>query len=156
MRSMTIAIRLSVHRSVGNPWARGPFSSARSRLRRSASERRGRRPARPAPARPLAPPSAHALYQRLTLGRETPSARTTSAWVLPRSNIRPARIRRRSISLKSLGAPRRAPLVALLFEARAEGLAVLAFLTRVTTVRSSHTKHSDVTLFDELFLYYAK
>src|SRR5947208_1672227 len=134
MRSMTIAIRLSVHRSVGNPWARGPFSKARSRLRRSASERRGRRPARPAPARPLAPALHHALYQRLTLGRETPSARTTSAWVLPRANIAAARIRRRSISLKSLGAPGCGPLAALGFEARAEGLTVLAFLTRTTTV----------------------
>src|SRR5437867_7730947 len=144
MRSMTIAIRLSVHRSVGNPWARGPFSKARSRLRRSASERRGRRPARPAPARPLAPPFRHALYQRLTLGRETPSARTTSAWVLPRANIAAARIRRRSISLKSLGAPRRAPLAALGLEARAEGLAVLAVLTRATTMLSSLTQHTDV------------
>src|SRR5437879_10051674 len=134
MRSITIAIRLSVHRSVGNPWARGPFSSARSRLRRSASERRRRRPARPAPASPLVPPLRHALYQRLALGRETPSARTTSAWVLPRANIAAARIRRRSISLKSLGAPGRVPLAALGFEARAEGLTVLAFLTRATTV----------------------
>src|SRR2546423_15554600 len=134
MRSMTIAIRLSVHRSVGNPWARGPFSKARSRLRRSASERRGRRPARPAPARPLAPPFRHAWYQRLTLGREAPSAPTTSAWVLPPADIAAARIRRRSLSLKSLRAPGRVPFAALGFEARAEGLAVLAFLTRATTM----------------------
>ena len=82
----------------------------------------------------MAPPFRHAWYQRLTLGRETPSARTTSAWVLPRANIAAARIRRRSISLKSLGAPGRVPLAALGFEARAEGLTVLAFLTRATTV----------------------
>lgn len=59
-RAMTIAIRGSVHNSVGKPCAEGPASNARSIFTKSRGPSRGLRPARPAAFNARRPFAAHA------------------------------------------------------------------------------------------------
>ena len=63
-RSMTWAMRGSVHRSVLNPCRPGPARSAWSTFASSVAPNRGRRPARPAPFNPVRPLFFHAWCQR--------------------------------------------------------------------------------------------
>jgi hypothetical protein len=62
-RWMATATRGKVHKSVGNPCAAGPATSARSTFTSSSAPRRGLRPARPAAFRPGRPSAAHAWCQ---------------------------------------------------------------------------------------------
>ncbi len=78
-RSITFAIRGSVHKSVGKPCARAPSHSAWSSCSSCSGRSRGFRPVRPAPRRAAAPPRFHSAYQRLTLCRLTFSSRAISA-----------------------------------------------------------------------------
>src|SRR6266508_636155 len=99
-RQITVWIRLQVHRSVSNPCASAPCSSARSILRRWRAVSLGLRPG-PVERRAARPPCCHAWYQRWVFWREVPSRWATSAWLVPCSNMLAARSRRRSIPLKS-------------------------------------------------------
>src|SRR6266700_6346098 len=101
-RQITVWIRLQVHRSVSNPCASAPCSSARSILRRPRAVSLALRPG-PVERRAARPPCCHAWYQRCVFWREVPSRWATSAWLVPCSNMRAARSRRRSIPLKSRG-----------------------------------------------------
>ena len=91
---MTSETRDRVHRSVGNPLARGPRLSSVTTSASWSSDRRGRRPARPAPTRASRPPLDHCWYHSDALWAETPRAWATSAWLLPRRNMSAARRRR--------------------------------------------------------------
>jgi len=79
---------------VAKPLARGPRWSAVTTSASCSSERRGRRPALPAPAKAARPPVLQSAYHFEALSRETPSACATSAWLLPRRNMSAARRRR--------------------------------------------------------------
>ncbi len=100
-RSMTWAMRGSVHRSVLNPCRPGPARSAWSTFASSVAPNRGRRPARPAPFNPVRPLFFHAWYQWWALTRVTPSVRATATCDSPRANSRAACSRRASIAAKS-------------------------------------------------------
>src|SRR5579875_2858198 len=129
--SITSATRFSVHRSVENPLALGPAFSAPTTWASCSSERRGKRPARPAPARALRPLSRHRAYQRDALWGETPKTRATSAWDLPRRNMSAARRRRRCSASKSR-------------RGRAGGLVLPVLARDVGEVRTSPSSHMHV------------
>jgi len=132
-RSITSATRASVHISVGNPFARGPASSAASTSASCASASFRRRPARPAPASPSRPCSCQAWYQRDAVCAETPSSVTTSTWRLPRANMSAARIRRAVSPSKSRRARARPARRACLFrvaDPAAAGTSPLSCLNR--------------------------
>jgi hypothetical protein len=77
-RSITSATRASVHISVGNPFARGPSTSAACTRASCSSLSLRDRPARPAPASASRPPSTHARYHRDAVCADTPNSDTTS------------------------------------------------------------------------------
>src|SRR5829696_9541180 len=79
-RQMTMAMRSRVHRSVSKPWALAPFSRACSACSRWASDTWGVRPGAPRLCRPAVPSACQRWCQRLTVWRETPRVRATSAW----------------------------------------------------------------------------
>jgi hypothetical protein len=72
--SITSATRFSVQRSVENPLALGPAFSASTTWASCSSERRGKRPARPSPARALRPPSRRQRVPARRALRGTPKA----------------------------------------------------------------------------------
>jgi hypothetical protein len=78
-RSIRSATLQAVQRLVSYPSASGPRFSASRILSRSASDKRGLRPARPAFFRPDTPDSLSCRAQRLTDCRCTPTRRATSA-----------------------------------------------------------------------------
>ncbi len=86
-------------RAGASPARRGPVvAHARDPLDQLG---RGLRPARPAARRPSDPSASHACAQRIAVVRLTRNRRATPACVLPCSNSRAARIRRRSSASKS-------------------------------------------------------
>jgi hypothetical protein len=100
-RSITAAIRGSVHKSVRNPCAAGPARNACSTAAKASASNRGLRPARPAPLSPGRPRAFQAWYQWWALTRVTPSFWATAACDSPRANSRAACSRRASIAAKS-------------------------------------------------------
>jgi hypothetical protein len=100
--SITSATRASVHNSVGNRLALGPFSNARSTLARSDELTLGGRPGWPVRFRACLPPAFHFSCQSDTVWWETSSSRPMSAWETPLANRSAARIRRASMAAKSL------------------------------------------------------
>src|SRR5262245_18890 len=106
--AITSATRFRVQRSVFQPWARGPLSSARSTCRSSFSVSSGGRPARSARFRPWLPSASQARYQTLVLCLDTPNRRATSAGCSPLAKSRAACSRRSSRALRSAG---RRPLI---------------------------------------------
>lgn len=127
-RSITSATRASVHIPVANPLARGPAKSAASTPASCSSVSFGRRPARPAPARPRRPPPCQARYHRDAVCADTPSPATTSTCRLPRANISAARIRRAASPAKSRRT--RPPPAADREAAAAAGTTPLSYPTR--------------------------
>ena len=104
--SITSATRARFQSSVGNPLARGPFSSAASTAANCTSESLERRPARPAARRASFPPCSHTSCQSETVWWETPTRRAISAWLVPPcSNSSAACIRRSSMAAKSRRGP---------------------------------------------------
>jgi len=101
-RSITVATRGSVHRSVPKPWARAPWRKARSTCSSWGRSSWGLRPARPAPRSAAKPPRLQARCQRLTLWRLTWSARATKVGISPAQNSFAACLRRASKAWKSL------------------------------------------------------
>ena len=99
-RSIRSATLQAVHRPVSYPSASGPRFSASRILSRSASERRGFRPARPACFSPDMPDSLSCRAQRLTDCRCTPTRRATSASWIPFFSSFAARMRRFSSASK--------------------------------------------------------
>src|ERR1022692_2875313 len=99
--SITSATRARVHRSVGYPFAFGPFWRARSTLARSASVTLRGRPGCPVRFRACFPPTNHSLCQSETVWWETSSSRPMSAWDTPLENRSAARIRVASMASKS-------------------------------------------------------
>jgi len=100
-RSITVATRGKVHRSVLKPCASGPARIARSTSASCAPLSRGLRPARPAPLSPARPSACQAWNQWWALTRVTPSALATATCDSPRANSRAACSRRVSIAAKS-------------------------------------------------------
>src|SRR5438046_827925 len=136
---MTAPTRSSVHRSVAKPFERAPLRSAPSTSLSWADESRALRPRLPLDASAALPPSTQARCQREALWRVTPRARTTSAWLDPRSNIRAARSRRRSREARSWavsGTP----------SGRERRFLLGAGAARAMT-EFSHKNYSNVTLF---------
>src|SRR5262245_10440478 len=86
--AITSATRFRVQRSVLQPWARGPLSSARSTCRSSFAVSSGGRPARSARFRPWLPSASQARYQTLVLCLDTPNRRATSAGRSPLAKSR--------------------------------------------------------------------
>ena len=103
---MSVATRGSVHRSVANPCAGAPCSSARSTRVSAAWSRRGLRPARPAAFSPRRPCSCQAWNHRWAAATLTPSRRATAFCDTFRANSRAAAIRRASSAAKSRRVPR--------------------------------------------------
>ena len=99
--SITSATRARVHRSVGYPFALGPFWRARSTLARSASVTLRGRPGSPVRFSACFPPTFHSLCQSETVWWETSSSRPMSAWDIPLVNRSAARIRVASMAAKS-------------------------------------------------------
>jgi hypothetical protein len=91
---MTSDTRAKVHRSVGNPLTRGPRLSSVTTSASWLSDKRGRRPARPAPTRASRPPLDHNRCHCDAACGDTPRVWATSAWLLPRRNMSAARRRR--------------------------------------------------------------
>jgi hypothetical protein len=101
-RSSTVAIRGNVQRSVGNPWASGPWRSAVSSWASCAASSVGLRPNRPAAFNPVLPWACHAWNHRCAATGVTPRARATAACDSPRANHRAASKRRASNAATSL------------------------------------------------------
>src|SRR5665213_2459261 len=99
--SITSATRARVHRSVGYPFAFGPFWRARSTLAKSASVTLRGRPGGPVRLRAFLPPTNHSLCQSETVWCDTPSSRPMSAWDTPLANRSAAPIRVASMAAKS-------------------------------------------------------
>ncbi len=83
-RSIRLATRGRVHRSVPKPWARAPGRKAPSSCCSCGRSSFALRPARPAARRASAVPCFHGRYQRLTLCRLTWRVRATDASLAPR------------------------------------------------------------------------
>ena len=101
-RSSTVAIRGSVQRSVGNPWASGPWRRAVSSWANCPAFSVGLRPNRPAALSPVLPWVCHVWNHRWAATGVTLNARATAAWDSPRANHRAASKRRASNAATSL------------------------------------------------------
>src|SRR5579863_521473 len=95
--SISCAIRGAVHNSVEKPAASAPSLSSRTSSSRCAALSRSGRPKCGARRNASMPPSCRARSQRITVWRDTPTRRATSAWLSPAaSNLAPRRRRRSS------------------------------------------------------------
>ena len=111
---INLAIRSRVHRFVSYPSGCGPSLSLVSSFFKSASLRRGLRPARPAFFKPRRPLFSICCAQRLTDWRCTPTRRATSASLSPSLNSVYARKRLCSNPSKSLLTPAGFPMQSFL------------------------------------------
>src|ERR1700677_2064782 len=96
--SISCAIRGAVHNSVEKPAASAPSLSSRTSSWRCAALSRSGRPKCGARRNASMPPSWRARSQRITVWRDTPTLRATSAWLSPPASKRAPRRRRRSSS----------------------------------------------------------
>src|SRR5271155_942075 len=94
--SISCAIRGAVHNSVEKPAASAPSLSNRTSSWRCAALSRPGRPKCGARRSASMPPSRRARSQRITVWRDTPTRRATSAWLSPPASNRAPRRRRRS------------------------------------------------------------
>src|SRR5216684_1706984 len=96
--SISCAIRGAVHNSVEKPAASARSLSSRTSSWRCAALSRSGRPKCGARRNASMPPSCRARSQRITVWRDTPTRRATSAWLCPPASKRAPRLRRRSSS----------------------------------------------------------
>src|SRR6185437_4278638 len=100
LSSIKRAIRGNVHSSVAKPAASDPAFSNRTSSSRCDSDSRSGRPKCSARRSAASPPCWRSLSQRITVWRETPTCRATSACGCPAASSIAPRRRRRSSSLR--------------------------------------------------------